>query len=587
MSQDKNKTAAIQSSLWKRWNRDKYSDILLVAVLILCGLYLYMWGIGSYSLWDPWEPKYGQAMREMADRKDFITPYYDDYIRWTKPILIYWAMYVPILIAGNNEFTVRLPSVIASMLGVLTVFFILKKLRNKRTAMIAACILGTMPQYFYMARQAMPDMLLTFFLCAAMGFFAIARFGRDHNKLYFILFYVSVSLAFLTKGPVACVIVFCAILLFWMISFDLKRLFSLKTIVSDLRNLFNDYHIVLGFLIFLVISSPWYVTMLIKHGHSFIDTFVKYENIARFKEPIRGHHGLFTYYIQTIFHGMYPWGCMLPAGIIFLFHGRMGSEEEKQRWYYLSWFISIFVIFSIAGTKQQHYFLPITPVAAILIALVWEQYFKEKVPFWIPIAFLISIAFFLLPIRDFLFEGNKYIFDNFTNKRTIDNIDVDNFLKSIFIAWSIIMVLSLFLRRSRMIAALAILVAYVNGAYFCHYVIPKHTKHRTVKHYVEYYQKNKASDSPLVFYGKMRPSMNYYGGKERYSYFPRGQEKKLAAFVKGENEVFIIAEHKRIRRLMRRLREQTKFDWYTVSREHSRYDLISNKPKSQSYPIRR
>ena len=577
MDQEQN-TTTTGVSLWKRWSSGRRVDVLLAAVLVLCSLYLYTWGIGSYALWDPWEPKYGQALREMVERGDFITPYYDDDVRWTKPILIYWAMYVPILIGGNNEFTVRLPSAVAAILGVLLVFLFLRNLRGRQTAIAAACILGTMPQYFYMARQAMPDMLLTLFLCAAMVFFAAARFGRHHNKRYFILFYVSVSLAFLTKGPVACVIVLSSIVMFWMISFDPKRLLVPRTVLADVRNLFRDYHVALGLLIFLAISCPWYVAMLIKHGQSFIDTFVNYENIARFREPIRDHHGLFTYYIQTFFHGMYPWGCMLPAGLIFLFHGRMESEEQKQRWYFLSWFIAIFLIFTIAGTKQQHYFLTITPVAAILIALIWEQYFKTDAPPWVPIVFLISIAFFLLPIRDFLLEGNRYIFDNFTNKRTIDSADVDVFLKSVFIAWAIVMVLSVFWRRSRVVLALAVLVAYVNGAYFCHYILPKHTTHRTVKHYVEYCTKNKEPDSLLVFYGKIRPSMNYYAGRENYTHFPRGQEQKLTDWVKGERQVFIIAERRLARRLLRRLQVRTESEWYTVLGKHVRYDLIANHP---------
>jgi len=189
MSQTAKKTPVFQTLRRIGSVHGKWGDILPAVILVVAGLYLYAWGVGSYSLWDPWEPKYGQAMREMVDRRDFVTPYYDGDIRWTKPILIYWAMYVPILIGGNNEFTVRLPSVIAAILGILVVYYFLAKLRNRRTAMVAACVLGTMPQYFYMARQAMPDMLLAFFLCAAMGFFALARFGREHNKRYFVLFY--------------------------------------------------------------------------------------------------------------------------------------------------------------------------------------------------------------------------------------------------------------------------------------------------------------------------------------------------------------------------------------------------------------
>lgn len=564
--------------LWQHLIRGKSGDIILAVALILGGIFLFMWGTGSYDLWDPWEPKYGQAMREMMARDDFITPYYEDRIRWTKPILIYWAMYVPIRIGGNNAFTVRLPSVIAAIAGVLFTFYFLKKLRGRRTAILAACILGTIPQYFYMARQAMPDMLLTLFLCTAMGFLALARFGREHNKRYFMLFYASVAFAFLAKGPVACVLILGAVLIFWMISIDPQRLFSLKTVFSDIKTVFKSYHMALGLIIFLAIGSPWYIAMLIKHGSNFIDTFIMYENISRFKEPIRGHHGIANYYIRTLFHGMYPWSSLLPVGILFYFHGPMDDREKKQRWYYLSWFLSMFLLFTTAGTKQQHYILPMTPVVAILIAMVWEKYFQKNTPFWIPLVFLISIAFVFQPIRDFLIEGNRYIFDNFTNRNTIDHIYVRTFLKLMFAAWATVMVLSIFFRRSRLMVTLAILIAYGNGIFFCHYVMPEHTKTRTVRHFLEYYLKRKDPDTQLIFYGKIRPSINYYYGKDKYHHFEKREEKKLAAFVGDEKKVYIIAEKKYARRLLRQLRQRTPFKWQTISREHPRYQLISNTP---------
>jgi len=249
-------------------------DIILVGLIILGGIFLYLWGVGSYALWDPWEPKYAQTMREMMARHDFITPYYVDYVRWTKPIFIYWAMYLPVRFLGNNELAVRLPSIVAAILSVLLVYHFLKKLRGRRNAMMAACILGTIPQYFYMARQAMPDMLLTLFLGAAMGFFALARFGKDHKNRYLVLFYISIALAFLSKGPVALVITLGALLLFGMISIDFQRFFTGKAALNDIKSVFKRYHVVYGLLIIIVVGSPWYIAMFIKYGADFIENFL-------------------------------------------------------------------------------------------------------------------------------------------------------------------------------------------------------------------------------------------------------------------------------------------------------------------------
>ena len=66
--------------------------------------------------------------------------------------------------------------------------------------------------------MAMPDMMLTMFLGMAMGFFALARFGGEHEKRYFGCFYGAVGFAFLTKGPVAPVVVLLAMLMYWTIN---------------------------------------------------------------------------------------------------------------------------------------------------------------------------------------------------------------------------------------------------------------------------------------------------------------------------------------------------------------------------------
>ena len=86
---------------------------------------------------------------------------------------------------------------------------------------MGGCILATIPQFFYLARQAMPDMLLTCWITLAAGCFALARFGETtHRKRYFAIFYAAIGLAFLTKGPVACVLTLLALFIFWGINID-------------------------------------------------------------------------------------------------------------------------------------------------------------------------------------------------------------------------------------------------------------------------------------------------------------------------------------------------------------------------------
>jgi len=559
---------------------ERRQDLLLVGILLACSLFLFVWGLGSYPLWDPWEPKYSQSIREMGERGDFVLPYFNDKPRWTKPILIYWAMAVPMAVLGNNEFSARLPSALAAVLGVLATYYFVSRLRGRRTGFIAACVLGTLPQYVYLARQAMPDMLLTVFLGIAMGSFALGRFGDSRKRLWYGLFYGSLALAVLAKGPVAGVITMGALGLFWLIDLDGSRLLSPRTAGAELRRLLAEYHVGLGVVVFLVIAAPWYLTVLATHGQAFIDSFLLDENLQRFTEPIRDHHGTANFYAQHFFHALYPWSGFLPLGLLFVFAGSKERDDEmRQRWYYVAWCLSVFLIFTLAGTKIDHYILPLAPAFAVLVALAWEQYFRDDAPYWVRPAFLLAIPFAVIPIRDFLIEGNRYIFRIFTNARHIEYASLDTALKLFLAAWIVVLLFAVIRRGSRLAAALAILVVYAHVVYMSHVVLPAHSPSRSMVYYLEQYEEMRQSDAELLFYGKMRYSMHYYLGKQNFRTFESSRE--LVQYAKGKPDLFIIARSSKVNELARQLRV-TNTRWYPIDSTHPRYVLLANRPPASN-----
>jgi 4-amino-4-deoxy-L-arabinose transferase-like glycosyltransferase len=568
--------------LWRRLARSsRFWDIVGAIILLAGSLYLFGWRVGSYSLNDPWEPRYPQAVREMIARGDLITPYYEGDIRWTKPILIYWAIYPAVKIFGNNEFSARLPSVLAGALGVLAVYFALLKLRGRATALMAGAILATIPEYFFMARQAMPDMLMTAALAAALSFFALARFGTQRKRLYFGLFYACVGLAFLAKGPVTGVITLGAILLFWLIDLDPKRLFSWK-VFSDFRRMIGSYHVLLGVVIFLAVAAPWYLAVWAKHGNVFLDAFFRGENIHRFTEPVKQLRGSSAHYVETTFHGMFPWNSLLPAAIFFLCWGRSKIDEElRQIWYYMAWLLSVFMVFTAAGTKLDHYILPLAVPLAIMVALIWEQYFKEPRPVWIRTALLVSLGFAVLPLRDFLLVGNYYIMDAYTNKHEIENVNVELALKCIHGAWAIVLVSAVLLTRyARVVATFAVLTALGSAIFFAHHVLPLQEQVRSVKHYVVYYQEQGTDESVLVFFGKPRHTVSYYsGGTENYYYRNPNRPQPVVSLARQYPDLYIISGEKYAAGLARVLQRDLGGTWHVLKSGNPDYDLVRPGPK--------
>ncbi|MCG8510745.1 MAG: hypothetical protein MI741_16100, partial [Rhodospirillales bacterium] len=68
-----------------------------------------------------------------------------------------------------------------------------------------------------------------------------------------------------------------------------------------------------------------------------------------------------------------PWPLWLIAGLIQPFM-RAKGERRRQLLFAWIWFIVIFIFFSIPGTKQQRYILPIIPAAALLIGQVFSDH---------------------------------------------------------------------------------------------------------------------------------------------------------------------------------------------------------------------
>jgi len=386
----------------------------------------------------------------------------------------------------------------------------------------------------------------------------------------------------LTKGPLAPAIAIGTVLTFWMIDLQPRRLFTPRDWWDDLRSAFSAYHALRGLVIFLIVAGPWYLAMAFRHRMTFVDSFVMAENVERFQTTIFGHHGSIAHYLQTIFHGMYPWIGMLAIGVPFLFTDRLRLDEEtRQRWYYISWFLAVFFVFSAASTKIDHYILPISFPVAILTALIWERYLRGGTPHWIRPVFLVSLLLLMLTFKDFMFGGSKYIMDVFTTEGSIRELDTVPVLIALLVAWVVAISLSTLLRRKTVVATLALAVAYSGSIYFSHYVMPAHSRWRNLKRYTDHFQSIPDSGTQLIFFGKIRSSMYYYQGRTEFNQFDGHEAAAVRELVRGKSNVYMIVQNRFKALLYAELQKNTDQTWYIVSPEqHPGFEFITNDPRS-------
>ena len=385
---------------WPAW--EKYPQInwgFSVLWLFLIGSIAYLWHLGSTGLVDETEPLFAEAARQMTVTGDWLTPYFNGETRFDKPPLVYWLMAIGYQLIGVNEWAVRLPSALAAIALVILGFWTLhhygfatpsaaqnsETRRSQRqlwlSAWLGSALIAFNPETLVWGRTGVSDMLLSAcvgmaLLCFFLGYAQDApspdrpNWFRPQN-LWYWAFYIFLALAVLAKGPVGIVLPGLIIL-------------SFLFYVGQFRAVLQEIGVVTGGLIFLLLTLPWYILVILEHGQTYINAFFGYHNLERFTGVVNRHSAPWYFYFLVVLVGFAPWSIYLPQAIVHLrFWQRQKWSQQPRKaqlglfaWF---WFISIFIFFTIAVTKLPSYILPLLPAAAILVALLWSaEITREK-----------------------------------------------------------------------------------------------------------------------------------------------------------------------------------------------------------------
>src|SRR5206468_2133088 len=197
------------------------SDGNCLLLILFLGVALFATGLGARDLWAPDEPDIGEVVREIHLTGSWAVLRDNQELYFEKPPLYPWLAALASLPAGKpTEFALRLPASLAALLGLFVVFYLGRGLFGRRVGALAAVVLATTYGYFMEARWAHPDMLWTFwFLLSCLSFHLAYRAGGAPR--WMVVFYLSIGLANLTKGPHGLLIPLLAVLVFLAASRDL------------------------------------------------------------------------------------------------------------------------------------------------------------------------------------------------------------------------------------------------------------------------------------------------------------------------------------------------------------------------------
>jgi 4-amino-4-deoxy-L-arabinose transferase len=311
----------------------KHSVLLIIVVIFLVSLFqLNSWGITETS-----EARYAQISKEMFESGNYIHPTKMGIYHYHKPPLTYYITALGYHIFGVNEFAIRFFLSLALLIQLVLVYkTALLLFKDQKTSLLAVVLYISTPLVLASARNLTTDTYLNTFILMSVYFWL----RYLDNKKFFFLFYLSLALGFLTKGP----LVFIPIIVFQLCWYYFNSI-KIKLSTYD----------ILGIILFFVCSGWWYL-IIIKENPIIWDYFIKNQLYGRMATKNAFSRGKpFWYYFAFIPLSLLPW-------VVYVFFSFAQKKTDvaistKKKALLVS-FLIIILIFSIFKTKLIFYILP-------------------------------------------------------------------------------------------------------------------------------------------------------------------------------------------------------------------------------------
>lgn len=338
------------------------SDRWAFSLFIFLTVFIYFWNIWFNDIWIPNEAFYAESAREMLENHNFLDIYYNYEPRFNKPPMTYWMVALSYLIFGINEFATRLPIVLSALGANIFTFLIAKELYGKYVAIFSAAAMAFSFQFVINSRYASPEVPLTFFFTMTLYFFIIG-YKRNSFK-YILLSYVSLGLTVLTKGYPYIVVIGGIVLVYLFIEANF--------LWRDFWEKFKALKVHIGIPILLIIGFSWYVYMYLKFGNVFLDVTLE-ETVKRAVGKKTKSFFDYFFYLVVILWGFLPYSLTFYYSF---FHSL--KNGFKKHAFIISWFLVMFIIFTIAAGKIPVYMIQAHVAMSILVGYYLVEYNPKR-----------------------------------------------------------------------------------------------------------------------------------------------------------------------------------------------------------------
>jgi 4-amino-4-deoxy-L-arabinose transferase-like glycosyltransferase len=340
-----------------------------IAFLIFVSLVSFLPGFFHLPPIDRDESRFAQATKQMIESGDYIDIRFQDDVRYKKPVGIYWlqagvvrtAEALGIPEARTTIALYRVPSLIGAVGAVLLTYWAALAFVTRRSAYLAALMVGTSVLLGVEARLAKTDAALLFCCVAAMGVMARAYlFDRQERARaigwpHIAMFWTALAGGILIKGPLILMVAGLAVLALIAMDRSARWLWRLRPIV--------------GVIWMLVLVLPWFVAIMSRSGDAFLVESAGQDLFVKLFRSAEGHGAPPSYYFILFWLTFWPAAPLAAVAAPAVWRHR----REAATRFLLAWLVPSWIVFELVITKLPHYVLPLYPAIAILIAREIER----------------------------------------------------------------------------------------------------------------------------------------------------------------------------------------------------------------------
>ncbi|MCX8072043.1 MAG: glycosyltransferase family 39 protein [Candidatus Binatia bacterium] len=354
-----------------------------LALLLITVLWwpLSWWRLGAAPFYTKGEPREALVVWEMTHGGGWILPRRNGEEIPSKPPMFHWLGALASRAAGRvDEGTVRMPSALASLLGLYGVLLAGSVWWSVPTGVVSALVLATSFEWARAASNARVDMVLTLGLEGA--FLAMLFFWQHRHWLWLLPLYAGIAWAVLAKGPVGIALPVAFGVLLLALTWDSTAWRERRwEQVCDWRAL-RELRYVRGLAFAVTIAGAWYVAALWEGGWAFFNKQILAENVFTFLDDPDwggGHrHGVLYLPVQW-FLGSLPWSLLWPILAISLWDRRRVLRRNHPVVGLLLWCAVVFFFYEFAASKRGVYLLAAYPAVALLCGWWWHEIANQEV----------------------------------------------------------------------------------------------------------------------------------------------------------------------------------------------------------------